>query len=67
MENMQLTESVEEKAWLNHELGYCFLSLELHEDAKRHGQSSYKYATQINDKQWLMNSSNLVGQAEGRA
>ena len=52
-----------EKAWLCHELGYCYIEVEGFEKARECGEKSLEAAKQTADKQWLLNASILVAQA----
>lgn len=54
----------EEKAWLFHELGRCYLELGGNEEARKFGVRSLTAADQISDEKWKIMAIVLISQAE---
>ena len=54
-----------ERAWLHHELGYCYIAQNIAEKALFCAEQSYDAATKIDTTAWLQNSMILAGQALG--
>lgn len=53
-----------EKTWLFHEIGWCYLELNRHEEAREYGVRSAAAADEIADEKWQINSNVLVAQSE---
>ncbi|KAM5134981.1 outer dynein arm-docking complex subunit 4 isoform 2-T2 [Mantella aurantiaca] len=53
-----------EKTWLFHEIGRCYLELELLEDARNYGMKSQEEAEEAGDEEWQLNASVLLAQAQ---
>ncbi|XP_026180953.1 outer dynein arm-docking complex subunit 4 [Mastacembelus armatus] len=53
-----------EKAWLFHEIGWCYLELNRHEESRDYGIRSVTAADEIDDEKWQMNANVLVAQSE---
>lgn len=53
-----------EKTWLFHEIGWCYLELSRHEEARYYGVRSLAAADEITDEKWQINASVLVAQSE---
>ncbi|CAN9505406.1 unnamed protein product [Ophioblennius macclurei] len=53
-----------EKTWLFHEIGWCYLELCRHEEARDFGRRSAAAADEIADEKWQMNANVLVAQSE---
>lgn len=56
-----------EKTWLFHEIGWCYLELGRHEDARDYGVRSVAAADEIADGKWQINANVLVAQAESNS
>ncbi|XP_075894886.1 outer dynein arm-docking complex subunit 4 [Nelusetta ayraudi] len=56
----------EEKAWLFHELGRCYLELGGNEDARNFGVRSLTAADEISDEKWKIMAIVLISQAESK-
>lgn len=54
----------EEKAWLFHELGRCYLELGGNEEARKFGVRSLTAADEISDEKWKIMAIVLISQAE---
>ena len=54
-----------EEAWLQHELGYCFLSKRDFAQARQHGEAAMALSRQSGDMRWHLNACLLVAQAQG--
>lgn len=54
----------EEKAWLFHELGRCYLELGGNEEARKFGVRSLAAADEISDEKWKIMAIVLISQAE---
>eukprot|EP01135_Chromosphaera_perkinsii_P003454 Nk52_evm23s243 gene=Nk52_evmTU23s243 len=52
-----------EKAWLNHDIGRCYLELDMGSKALECGVQAVKDAMDAQDDRWLLNSHVLIGQA----
>ncbi|XP_075702621.1 outer dynein arm-docking complex subunit 4 isoform X2 [Rhinoderma darwinii] len=63
-EKIPLATSNLEKTWLFHEIGRCYLELELLEEARDYGVRSQREAEEAEDVEWLLNASVLVAQAQ---
>ncbi|XP_070837729.1 outer dynein arm-docking complex subunit 4 isoform X2 [Chaetodon trifascialis] len=53
-----------EKTWLFHEIGWCYLELGRHEEARHYGVRSLAAANEISDEKWQRNASVLVAKSE---
>uniref|UniRef100_A0A673BIZ4 Outer dynein arm-docking complex subunit 4 n=1 Tax=Sphaeramia orbicularis TaxID=375764 RepID=A0A673BIZ4_9TELE len=53
-----------EKTYLFHEIGWCYLELNRHEEAREYGVRSATAADEIADEKWQINSNVLVAQSE---
>ncbi|TNN85991.1 Tetratricopeptide repeat protein 25 [Liparis tanakae] len=53
-----------EKTWLFHEIGWCYLELNLYEEARDYGKRSVGAAEEIADEKWQINANVLVAQSE---
>ncbi|XP_051243344.1 outer dynein arm-docking complex subunit 4 [Dicentrarchus labrax] len=53
-----------EKTWLFHEIGWCYLELSRHEEARDYGVRSVDAADEIADEKWQINANVLVAQSE---
>ncbi|XP_073351449.1 outer dynein arm-docking complex subunit 4 [Pagrus major] len=53
-----------EKTWLFHEIGWCYLELGRHEEARDYGTRSAAAADEIADEKWQINANVLVAQSE---
>ncbi|KAM9345977.1 outer dynein arm-docking complex subunit 4 [Symphorus nematophorus] len=53
-----------EKAWLFHEIGWCYLDLNRHEEARDYGVQSVAAADEIAHEKWQMHATVLVAQSE---
>lgn len=53
-----------EKTWLFHEIGWCYLELGRHEDARDYGVRSAAAASETTDEKWQINANVLVAQSE---
>ena len=53
-----------EKAWLCHELGYCYIQIEGFDRARTCGEHSLDAAIAAQDKQWQLNARILIAQAQ---
>lgn len=53
-----------EQTWLFHEIGWCHLKLDRHQDARDYGVRSVAAANEIADEKWQMNANVLVAQSE---
>ncbi|XP_034395257.1 tetratricopeptide repeat protein 25 [Cyclopterus lumpus] len=53
-----------EKTWLFHEIGWCYLELNRHEEARDYGVRSIAAADEIADEKWQINANMLVAQSE---
>ncbi|XP_044038496.1 outer dynein arm-docking complex subunit 4 [Siniperca chuatsi] len=53
-----------EKTWLFHEIGWCYLELNRHEEARDYGVCSVAAADEIADEKWQINANVLVAQSE---
>ncbi|XP_040919079.1 outer dynein arm-docking complex subunit 4 [Toxotes jaculatrix] len=53
-----------EKTWLFHEIGWCYLELDRHKEARDYGVRSLAAADEIADEKWQMNANVLVAQSE---
>jgi len=51
-----------EMAWLNHDIGRCYLNLEDYDKALEYGKTSLEIAQSINNLNWLLASRVLCGQ-----
>ncbi|XP_066442606.1 outer dynein arm-docking complex subunit 4 [Eleutherodactylus coqui] len=63
-EKIPLASSSLEKTWLFHEIGRCYLELELLEEARNYGVRSQYEAEEARDAEWQLNASVLVAQAQ---
>ncbi|KAG8566052.1 hypothetical protein GDO81_013074, partial [Engystomops pustulosus] len=63
-EKIPLATSNLEKTWLFHEIGRCYLELEILEEAKGYGERSLQEAEEAGDVEWQLNASVLVAQAQ---
>lgn len=54
----------QEKAWLFHELGRCYLELGGNEEARDFGVRSLAAADEISDEKWQIMAIVLISQAE---
>ena len=55
-----------ERAWLYHEIGYCYLSKREYSKAKQFAEMAYASAEHTSDLVWQLNASALIAQAESR-
>ncbi|XP_056870236.1 outer dynein arm-docking complex subunit 4 [Takifugu flavidus] len=53
-----------EKTWLFHEIGWCYLELGRHEDARDYGVRSAAAADETADEKWQINANVLVAQSQ---
>ncbi|XP_036943774.1 tetratricopeptide repeat protein 25 [Acanthopagrus latus] len=53
-----------ERTWLFHEIGWCYLELRRHEEARDYGTRSAAAADEIADEKWQINANVLVAQSE---
>ncbi|XP_038560615.1 tetratricopeptide repeat protein 25 [Micropterus salmoides] len=53
-----------EKTWLFHEIGWCYLELNRHEEARDYGIRSVAAADDIADEKWQINANVLVAQSD---
>ncbi|KAL7378138.1 hypothetical protein ABVT39_009166 [Epinephelus coioides] len=53
-----------EKTWLFHEIGWCYLELNLYKEARDYGVRSVAAADEIADEKWQINANVLVAQSE---
>ncbi|XP_070704436.1 outer dynein arm-docking complex subunit 4 isoform X1 [Pempheris klunzingeri] len=53
-----------ERTWLFHEIGWCYLELERHEEARAYGVRCAAAADDIADEKWQMNAHVLVAQSQ---
>ncbi|XP_053309549.1 outer dynein arm-docking complex subunit 4 [Spea bombifrons] len=63
-EKIPLAKSSLEKTWLFHEIGRCYLELEVAAEAKEYGEKSLLAAEEAEDVEWQLNASVLVAQAQ---
>ncbi|XP_040291742.1 outer dynein arm-docking complex subunit 4 isoform X1 [Bufo bufo] len=63
-EKIPLASSSLDKTWLFHEIGRCYLELELFEEARDYGVRSQQEAEEAEDVEWQLNASVLVAQAQ---
>lgn len=52
-----------ERAWIYHEMGYCYMEIDQAEQAKECGDKSYEAATEDNNAKWQLNAKLLTAQA----
>uniref|UniRef100_A0A8B9LEM1 Outer dynein arm-docking complex subunit 4 n=1 Tax=Astyanax mexicanus TaxID=7994 RepID=A0A8B9LEM1_ASTMX len=57
-----MVQEEQEKAWLFHEIGRCYLELQRHTEARDYGVRSLSMADDIGDEKWQLNASVLVAQ-----
>ncbi|XP_073539650.1 outer dynein arm-docking complex subunit 4 isoform X2 [Phyllobates terribilis] len=65
-EKIPMAASSLEKTWLFHEIGRCYLELELLEEARDYGVRSQHEAEEAGDVEWQLNASVLVAQAQAK-
>ena len=65
-EKSALCRSDGERAWLYHEIGYCYLSKREYSRAKQFAEMAYAAAEHTADLVWQLNASALIAQAETR-
>ncbi|XP_053550123.1 outer dynein arm-docking complex subunit 4 [Bombina bombina] len=65
-DKIPLVTSSLEKTWLFHEIGRCYLELDMTDEAKDYGEKSQQAAEDSEDTEWQLNASVLVAQAEVR-
>ncbi|XP_018419377.1 PREDICTED: tetratricopeptide repeat protein 25 [Nanorana parkeri] len=65
-EKIPLATSNLEKTWLFHEIGRCYLELEMLEDARNYGVKSQEEADEAGDVEWQLNASVLVAQSHAK-
>ncbi|KAM6966353.1 outer dynein arm-docking complex subunit 4 [Tautogolabrus adspersus] len=53
-----------EKTWLFHNIGWCYLELKRHQEARDYGIRSVAAAEEIADVKWQINANVLVAQSE---
>ncbi|TKS92218.1 DnaJ -like protein subfamily C member 7 [Collichthys lucidus] len=53
-----------EKAWLFHEIGWCYMELSYHDEARDYGIRSLAAADEIAHEKWQMTANVLVAQSE---
>lgn len=53
-----------ERTWLFHEIGWCYLELDRHKEARDYGVRSVAAADEIADEKWQINANVLVAQSE---
>ncbi|XP_075071427.1 outer dynein arm-docking complex subunit 4 isoform X2 [Mixophyes fleayi] len=63
-EKISLATSNLEKTWLFHEIGRCYLELELFQEARDYGVKSQQEAEEAGDGEWQLNASVLLAQAQ---
>ncbi|NXD29953.1 TTC25 protein, partial [Spelaeornis formosus] len=63
-ERIPLAQSSLEKAWLFHEIGWCYLKLNKAEEAQDYGQKSLQSADEEGDVEWQLQATMLVAQAQ---
>uniref|UniRef100_A0A8C5QV23 Outer dynein arm-docking complex subunit 4 n=1 Tax=Leptobrachium leishanense TaxID=445787 RepID=A0A8C5QV23_9ANUR len=63
-EKIPLASSSLEKTWLFHEIGRCYLALDVMDEAKDYGEKSQAAAEEAKDIEWQLNASVLVAQAQ---
>ncbi|XP_063815472.1 outer dynein arm-docking complex subunit 4 isoform X2 [Pseudophryne corroboree] len=63
-EKISLPTSNLEKTWLFHEIGRCYLALELFKEARDYGIKSQQEAEEAGDVEWQLNASVLLAQAQ---
>jgi len=61
-ENEKLKIKEIEMAWLNHDIGRCYLNMEDYEKALEYGKTSHQIAQSINNANWILASRALCGQ-----
>lgn len=61
-ENEKLKIKEIEMAWLNHDIGRCYLNLEDYEKALDYGTISHEIAQSIKNLNWILASRALCGQ-----
>ncbi|XP_060921890.1 outer dynein arm-docking complex subunit 4 [Labrus mixtus] len=59
-----LVSDVLEKTWLFHNIGWCYLELKQHQEARDYGIRSGAAAEEIADVKWQINANVLVAQSE---
>ncbi|XP_020488274.2 outer dynein arm-docking complex subunit 4 isoform X2 [Labrus bergylta] len=59
-----LVSDVLEKTWLFHNIGWCYLELKQHQEARDYGIRSVAAAEEIADVKWQINANVLVAQSE---
>ncbi|XP_054464136.1 outer dynein arm-docking complex subunit 4 [Anoplopoma fimbria] len=62
--NIPLAHGGLEKTWLFHEIGWCYLELNHHKEARDYGVRSVAAADEIADEKWQINANVLVAQSE---
>merc|ERR1711916_393861 len=65
-EKLPMTEALDEKAWLYHDIGRCHFSMGALAQAVEFGNSCIATAKECNDPHWHLNGSVLVGEAYGK-
>ncbi|OUM62120.1 hypothetical protein PIROE2DRAFT_44600, partial [Piromyces sp. E2] len=65
-ENEKLKIKEIEMAWLNHDIGRCYLNMENYEKALEYGKNSHQIAQSINNSNWILASRALCGQSYTR-
>lgn len=53
-----------ERTWLFHEIGWCYLELGRHKEARDYGTQSAAAADEIADEKWQINANVLVAQSQ---
>ncbi|KFP30802.1 Tetratricopeptide repeat protein 25, partial [Colius striatus] len=63
-EKIPMTKSIQEKTWLFHEIGRCYLELNNAEAAQTYGEKSLRSADEEGDVEWQLHATILMAQAE---
>ena len=57
--------TMEESAWLFHDIGRCYYELDNWQEAKQYGEKSLTAAREAKDELWQLNASVMIAQSEG--
>ena len=57
--------TVDESAWLYHDIGRCYCELGKWQDSKQYGEKSLTAAREAKDELWQLNASVMIAQSEG--
>ncbi|NXX85801.1 TTC25 protein, partial [Urocolius indicus] len=63
-EKIPMVKSIQEKTWLFHEIGRCYLELNNAEAARTYGEKSLTSADEEGDVEWQLHATILVAQAQ---